>query len=246
MPACPAAARAKKRVSMPKLSVQEIKAVAETAISARQKATDAKAALDASPDDESLQTTLKEAEEAATDAEAKAEALSQNTPPADPEKDKRIAKLKRKRAIITSELNAYGEADEADDDDEDAEDPDRPITLRDLQRIEAEKAAKNAAQMAEAIQDPAAREAVKSALKIVVPSGDPQTDFKRAVAVASQDKNLKVLEELARKGIPAANNSGAGAPARRQEDTFTPTPEEARYMRAPFNLSEKEILAARG
>lgn len=226
------------------LSVSEIKAVAEAAITARHVADGAKAALDADPENDTLKTAHVEAERKATEAKTKADALSQDTSQLTPEQ---IAKKKRKLAYISKELRDAGELDDNDDDadvDDDMDDPDRPLTVGDYQRMEAKKANDTAAQMADAIEDPVAKEAVKAALKGVVPTGKPEEDFKRAVAIANIDKNNKVLEEIARRPVPRQHSSGAGGPARQEGGTFEPTAEEAKYMRA-FKLTEKDILKAR-
>lgn len=224
-----------------------MKAVAETAIAAKQKATDARqAATDVGGADDALNTAADTAEREATEAVAKADALSHQPTAVDPEKDKKVQKLKRKQGIIARELEELGAgaADTDDDEDEDdLEDPDRPLTVGDFQRMKAREAAQTTTQMAQAIEDPVARQAVQDALKRVVPSGDPQKDFTDAVAIASRDKNNKILEELARKGPAAQHRSGAGAPIR-QDNKFVPTEEEARFM-TKFKLTEAEILKAR-
>lgn len=234
-------------MTVQKLSVEEIKAVAEAAITARQKATDARAtATDAGGADEDLNAAATQAEKEAADAIRKAEELSQQPAAPAPDKDKKVKKLKRKQAIIARELKDLGESgdDEEDDEEEDdLDDPDRPVTMGDLHRIEARKAAQTTAQMAEAISDPNARAAVKESLQRVVPSGDSQKDFTDAVAIANREKNSKVLEELARRGPAAHHTSGAGAPAR-VVDQFVPTEEEAKFMKL-FGLTEADIKGAR-
>lgn len=229
-----------------RLSVEEIKAVAETAITAKHAADAAKTALEADPENQTLKDALASAETEAASAKAKADALSQNQPPK--KSVGQIAKMKRKRAIITRELQdagELGEDDDEDDDEMDLDDPDRPVTFGDLQRIERQKASQTAMEMAMAITDSIAREAVKSALGRVQPSGNPQQDFTDAVAIANRDKNNKILEELARRPNPAQHHSGAGAGPAKAEPEFAPSDLEAQYMRPPFNLSKKEILEAR-
>lgn len=228
-----------------KLSVQEIKAVAETAITAQHALAAAKTALDAAPDDESLKSAYESAQTTATEAKAKADALSQtDTSTMSPEQ---IAKAKRKMAAIRSDLRQAGalEDDDDEDDDDDDEDPNRPVTFADLQRIEARKATQTASSMADAIEDPLLRDAVKTALNDVKPSGDPAADLKKAVAIANIDKHDKVLEEFGRRVVPVQHRNGAGAPARPAEVAFVATAEEANYMRPPFNMTQKDILAAR-
>lgn len=236
---------------MPKnLSVQEIKAVAEAAITARFVADAAKTQWEnvaGSDQEATLKTAYDQAEQAALDAKTKADALSQ-TPSHTPLSQVQIDKKKRKIKILQSELKGAGQDDDNDDDEDedDIEDLDRPLTQRDLQRIEREKATETSLSMAEAITDPVAQQAVKDALARVVASGDPAKDFADAVAIANRDKNNKVLEEMARRRTPVQHASGAGAPLNRPEAEFTPTAIEASYMKHPFNLSKEDILRARG
>lgn len=223
-----------------KLSVLEIKAVAETAITARHAADAAKTAFDAKPDDASLKTTWEAAEQTATEAKSKADALSQQT--LSPEQ---IAKKKRKIAIIQSELQAAGISDDTDDDTDLEDDDDKPITRGDLKRIAIENASQTASQMADAVQDPAAKQAIKDALVRLVPSGDALKDFADAVAIANRGKNSKVLEEIGRTPPRIAHHTSAGGPPRKLDGEFVPTSEEARYMRPPFSLTKDQIIKAR-
>lgn len=230
-----------------KLSVEEIKAVAETAIAAKQAVADAKKALeDAGGDDESLIQALKDAETAATAAEAAAKALSQ-APTLNGETERKKQKLLRKKGFINKELKSLGVEDEEEDDDdeeEDEDDLDRPLTHRDLQRIQAKNARKTTLEMADAIEDEDQREAVKAALRMVVATGDPEVDFGNAVAIANRERNDKILEEVGRRGTVRTARTKTGAAARIEAE-FTPTADEAVYMRPPFNLTKKDILEAR-
>jgi hypothetical protein len=224
------------------LSVSEIAAIAGMAITTRTAADTAKAAYDADPEDASLKTAWETAEQAATTAKTEADALSQ-TPKFTSDQ---IAKMKRKRAIIDNDLRSAGALDDTDDDDDDddLDDPNRVVTVGDLQRIEARKAAATAVQMADAIADPVAKAAVKAALGRVQPSGNAEQDFADAVAIANREKNNKVLEELGRRPIPVHHAGGAGAPPRKQDEAFVPTSFEASYMKN-FGLTEKDVLEAR-
>lgn len=235
---------------MPKnISVDEIKAVAGAAVTTRHAADAAKKAWEtaAGTDEESsLKAAYDLAETAAEEAKSKADALSQDHA-GDPDRKRKVEKLKRKQHFIAEELRTMGESDDddLDDDDLDEEDLDKPVTRRDLQKIDAKKASQSALQMADAITDPVAKEAVKSALKRVTPSGDADVDFRDAVAIANSGKNSKILEEIGRRVTPPQHRSGAGAPARKVDEEFVPTTTEAGFMRAPFNLSKEDIIKAR-
>lgn len=229
-----------------KLSVDEIKAIAEIAITTRQTADAAKKAYDdalGSDGEATLKTAYEQAESDAVAAKAKADALSQDG--SDPEKQRKVEKLRRKRQYINDELQNLGEEDDDDDDEDNQDDLDKPVTRRELQQIKVAEAAKTAIQMADAIPDAVAKAAVKEALKRVVPSGDPQKDFTDAVAIANREKNSKVLEEIARKPAAQQHSSGAGAPPKPQDAEFVPTSDEARFMKPPFNLTKEDILRAR-
>lgn len=241
---------------MPRKSVAEIRQIAEAAITAGYAEAEAKKALDADPENESLKTAYDTAKTATVDAKAKADALSQDDG-GDDDKKKKADKIKRKMAYLKNDLEALGVSDDddkgggsGDEDDLDLDeiDPDKPLTLADLQRIEAKKTAQAADGMVNAIEDPIARQAVKEALAGLKPSGNPEADYRRALAVAHADKNSKVLEELMRKPTPPQHRSGAGGPARQQQqqdENAELTAEEKSYMRAPFNLSREAIMTAR-
>lgn len=225
---------------------EKIKAAAEAAIGARAKVVNAKAAADAAGGaDEALNIALTDAETNATKLEADALTLSQTTPTADDIETKK-KKLLRKRNFINKDLAELG-VDVEDEDDETGEDEDldKPVTLRDLQAIEAGKARQTSQQMVETmISDALDRTAVVEALRLIVPSGDPEKDFKAAVAIANIERNSKILEEVARNPVVRNRPTGTGAPANREE-VFTPTPQEQAFMRPPFNLSKEAVLKAR-
>lgn len=238
-----AVARTITLVSM-KHSAQEIRAAAEAAITAKYAADEAKKAYEADTEDESLKTALDTANGAYTTAKAAADALSQEeTPEFTPQQ---IAKMKRRKAIIESELRKAGASDDDEDEDADNDDLDTPITRRDLAKIEADKASASAMQMADAVEDPLAKAAIKEAMKSIRPSGNAAQDFKNAVAIANIDKNSKVLEEIGRKASVTVHRNGAGAPPKPADADFIPTREEEGFMKPPFNLDKAAILAARG
>ncbi len=251
MRARPAVARTITLVSM--RSVQEIRQIAEAAITARHSADAAKKAWeDAGSPEGELKEAFDTAETKATDAKAQADALSQDDG-GDANK-KKAEKIKRKIAYMKNDLKNLGVSDDdddapaTDDDDLDDIDEDKPLTLKDLRRIETNKAANAAVDMANAIEDSVAREAVKAALLGLKPSGNPDTDYRRALAIANAEKNSKILEELLRKPTPAQHRSGAGAPARQEPKDDKDTElsnEEKGYMKPPFNLTREQVLTAR-
>lgn len=237
---------------MAKPTPAEIKALAEGALTARTAADAAKAAFDADNTNADLKTAWETADTAAKDAEAKTDALSQGpTPAPGSDKNETIAKLKKRKQIVNKKLAELGanddDVDDVDDgEDDDEDDDDAPLTRGDLKRMRAQEAQKTTQEMANTIVDVDDRAAVVEALKSVVPSGDPDADFKKAVAIASADRNKAIRAEYDRRTPGQGHSMGAGSPARRDAGgEFTPTTEEAKYMRPPFNLSKEDILNAR-
>lgn len=224
-----------------KHSVEEIKAVAEAALTTSQAATNAKVALEADPENEDLKTALADADRIAAEAQANVDALSHEEP--DPA-EKKKEKLLRKKGIINSELKKLGVDDDDDSEEDDEDDDSRPVTMGDLKRMQAKEVRKSTVQMVNDIMDVGDRTAVAEALQSVVPSNDPAADFRKAVGIANIDRNSKVLQEAARAVTPRTTRTATGAPSRREEP-FAATPQEAALMRAPFNLTKEDILDVR-
>ncbi len=145
---------------------------------------------------------------------------------------------------MQTELKNAGVGDDTDDDDDD-DDDDKPLTRGDLKRMQVSDASHTALEMAGAITDQEAKAAITAALADIKPSGDADADFKKAVAIASIDKNNKILEELRRKPMTTNHRSGSGAPPRPAGAAFEPTALEISYMKPPFNLTKEQIIASR-
>lgn len=127
-----------------------------------------------------------------------------------------------------------------------AEDDDKPVTVKMLKELEAKKAQKTALQLAEDIKDENERELVKHYLETkVIPSGNAEEDLRFAQAGVNAKRNALIAEESGRKSGANAHVSAPGAPAKNEGEIFEPTPEEATYMRPPFNLTQAQIVAAR-
>lgn len=124
-------------------------------------------------------------------------------------------------------------------------DDDRPVTMRDLKNMQNQAAAKTALNLADEITDENERELTKHHLaNSIRPSGNPQEDFRLARALVNSVKNGQVLEEESRRTTAKQHGSAAGSPPRRM-DTSDLTAEERSFMGPPFNMTEKEIRAAR-
>lgn len=128
----------------------------------------------------------------------------------------------------------------------DANDEDsKPVTVGMLRELQKADARKSAIEMADEIADEATRNAVKEALGTrVAPSGNAEDDFRFALGAVSATKNKQVIEELSRYVAPKRTAAGGSQPANFEEE-FTPTAQESEFMKAPYNLSKDDIIAAR-
>lgn len=121
---------------------------------------------------------------------------------------------------------------------------DKPLTVKDLRDIQRADARKTAEEMAEAIADPIERDDVKRELGFIVPSGDPQADFRRAQASANAERNARIAEDQGRRGEPRRTAAGGSTPPPATAE-FVPTAEEQVFMRPPYNLNQAQIIARR-
>jgi hypothetical protein len=125
------------------------------------------------------------------------------------------------------------------------EDENTPVTLATLRKLEKEKAQRTALSLVESLDDLNEKELVRFHLQNTIrPSGNPEEDFKNARALVNTVKNQQILEEVSRKTTAKSKTSGNGASGKVQEH-FEPTEEELAFMKAPFNLSKEQIIAAR-
>ena len=128
----------------------------------------------------------------------------------------------------------------------DEEDEDRPLTVGEYKQMKRDESRDDAVKLAESIEDEDERNEVIDLLQNrITPSGDPNQDLNLARGAVNSLKNAQIAEETERKKHPAQHPSGPGAPAGGAEDEFTPTAEESRFMRPPFNMTKDDILNAR-
>lgn len=112
-------------------------------------------------------------------------------------------------------------------------------------REQQKQAQKTALELADGLSDPDQKALVINYLQHrIVPSGNPQDDFRLALSAASASKNKQIAEEVGRYVAPRVTAAGGSQPAKVEEE-FTPTPEEARFMAHPYNTSKENIIAAR-
>lgn len=127
-----------------------------------------------------------------------------------------------------------------------SEDDESPVTVGMLKKLEKERSAKTSLQIADDIEDENERELVKHHLANTIrPSGNPQEDLKIARSLVNAVKNKQLIEEAQRKTPARSYSSGTGAPAKPSDGVFEPTAEEVSFMRAPFNMTQKDVIAAR-
>ena len=136
----------------------------------------------------------------------------------------RMEKLRHTKASIEAQIaeeeKLNGIVISTEDDD------DKPLTKGDLKRIERDNAKRTALQMADSLPDDE-RSQVREILETtIVPSGNPQKDYQKALDLANSEKNRQLAEEAARKrNVVVKRPSGSGAPAR-EDDQFVPTENE--------------------
>lgn len=151
--------------------------------------------------------------------------------PKEPSQDKpkertRLEKLRYTRANIDSQIAEEEKANGIVISDE--EDDDRPLTKRDLKNIERENAKKSALQMADELPEDE-RASVRELLETrIVPSGNPQKDYRDAVALANSDKNGQVVAEVKRTRDTKVTRPASGGAPRKEEPEFVASEVELR------------------
>jgi hypothetical protein len=122
----------------------------------------------------------------------------------------------------------------------------KAVTFADLERIEHDRENRRAVDMAESIQDDVERKLTIHYLENTIrPSGNAETDLANARAIVNAKRNALIAEEASRGTRPNSFVSAPGAPMRPAQEVFEPTAQEAQFMRAPFNLTKEDIIAAR-
>lgn len=210
----------------------------------------ATAAEDAGGADESLNTAAESAKQAFETAKAPSqdavktelERIQRKEPKTEAEKAafalKKNAERAKELGLDPATILGVAQSPQAEDDN-------APVTVGMLKKRDADAAAKTALQLADELTDEHVRELTKHHLQhSIVPSGNPQDDMRKALAIVSTVKNSQILEEFNRKPV-ASGHSGAGGPANKPESDFVPTADEAAMMRAPFNVPKEKIIAAR-
>jgi hypothetical protein len=114
-----------------------------------------------------------------------------------------------------------------------------------FKREQAKQAQKTSLELAEQLPDEDVKSLIKEYLAHrIVPSGNPEEDFRFALNAVNALRNKQIAEEVARQITPQRTAAGGSKPAT-VEERFEPTPDEARLMRPPYNVTKEQILAAR-
>lgn len=122
----------------------------------------------------------------------------------------------------------------------------KPVTFADLDRIEHDRENRRAVDMADSIQDEVERKLTIHYLENTIkPSGNAETDLANARAIVNAKRNALIAEEASRGTRPNSYVSAPGAPMRPAQEVFEPTLLEQQLMRAPFNLTKEDVIAAR-
>lgn len=201
-------------------------------------------AEEAGGSDDNLNSAVKEAEKALTEAKSS----SQDDDPLKKEVEKiengkftkkdRLLHAKKKIEEQLSELDSEGIPKD--------EDKDKPVTVGMLEDIEKSKAQKTALKLAESIEDENERTLTIYNLENVIrPSGDPQKDLSAARAIVNSLKNSQIIEEVERKKEGKKFPTPPGHSPKKPGDVFEPTAQERVFMSPPYNLSQKDIEKAR-
>lgn len=188
-------------------------------------------------DEEPLKTELEKVKSKKSAAEKARDSLYFNALEAkklgiDPTKDERLKEI-------------FGQS-KVEDTSEEAE-VEKPLTRKDLMEILSQtQVAKSAEQLANEIQSEVERELTLHHLQNTIRStGDPQEDFRNARALANSARNLKIMEEVARKPEVKNHSSASSQGSQQQADPQIKfTPEEQAFL-ATGKITKEEILMAR-
>lgn len=123
-------------------------------------------------------------------------------------------------------------------------DDNTPLTIGSFKEMQKKDAQKSALQMANELPEDE-RDEVRSLLETrIVPSGNAEEDLRLARAAVNATHNAKIAEHISNRVSPKKTAAGGSSDSKVGEE-FVPTPEEARFMQAPYNLTKEQVLAAR-
>lgn len=127
------------------------------------------------------------------------------------------------------------------------EDDNKPFTIGDFKKFQQETVKKTALQLADSISNETERELVKYYLQNrIVPSGNPDEDFKFARLQANAVKNSQIMEESARKPAAKTYSSASGADAKYDPvETQELTNYEKQFLGKPWKMTKEQIIKAR-
>lgn len=123
-------------------------------------------------------------------------------------------------------------------------DDDKPLTVKDFRELQKKDASKTALQLAEQLPEDERNEVKQLLENRIRPSGNAEEDLRLARAAVNATHNAQIVEHISNRVLPK-NTAAGGSTDSKVGDEFVPTPEEARFMQPPYNLTKDKILAAR-
>lgn len=158
--------------------------------------------------------------------------------------DRKEKLLFTKKRIEKQLLDEYGIGSDAESAIESKNDDDQPLTVGMLKKIQQDRAAETALELAEAIPNEVERELVKHHLaNTIKTNGNPNDDLNMARAIVNAAKNKQIIEQAAQKPEAKNHSSGGGVPLIHEEEiVYT---EQEKVFMAQAGLTKEDILKTR-
>lgn len=131
-----------------------------------------------------------------------------------------------------------------DDESEPENDDDQPLTVGMLKKIQQDRSAQTALDLAEEIPNESERELVKHFLtNTIKTSGNPNEDLNMARAIVNAAKNKQIIEQVSQKPDTKTHSSSSSVPPKHEEEIVY-TAQEKMFI-DQFKLTKEDILKAR-
>lgn len=118
-----------------------------------------------------------------------------------------------------------------------------PLTVGNFRELQKKDAFKTSLQLADELPEDERAEVKDLLENNIRPSGNAEADLRLARAAVNATRNAQIAEHISNRVAPKRTAAGGSADAGTEQ--FVPTPDEARFMQKPYNLSKDKILAAR-
>lgn len=159
-----------------------------------------------------------------------------------PKRSKKEQLLYTKRRV-EQQLKEMGETVEPEKDDSEE---DRPLTVKEFNRLSAERELTNAVTLADQIEDENERRLTQHYLENVIkPSGDAKTDLRNAQLMVNAVKNGQIAEEAVRTAKVRTTTTSPSAPPKDKAAEPELSKEDEAIKRG-FGLSPEEVQKAIG